>query len=288
MLLLTGATGTIGGELARLLLESGRPFRAMVRDPSRAESLNHSGVELVRGDLCDPGSLEGAFGGASRVFVLTPAHEHQGKWKANAIAAAKRAGADYVVQVSALGAATDAPTKLGRDHAAAEQAVAESGLAYTILRPHSFMQNLLAQAGAIAARGEFYSSTGEGRIAMVDARDTARVAAQLLTDPSGHEGATYEITGPAAISHPEAAGVLSDTLGKEVRYVDLSSDAIRGSLTEMGLPEWLADDLVTLNAIYRAGHGRYASTHVQDVTATPARDFAAFVADHRDLFTNPP
>ncbi len=284
MLLLTGATGTIGRELARLLIASGTSFRALVRDPSRAEALKDSGVELVRGDLSDPGSLDHAFADASRVFVLTPAHEHQRRFTANAIAAAKRAGANYVVQVSAVGAASDAPTKLGRDHATAEKALAESGMAYTILRPHSFMQNLLAQAGIIASHGEFYSSTGDGRIAMVDARDTARVAARLLTDPHGHEGTTYEITGPKGISHPEAAAVLSDTLGREVRYVDLPSDTIRSSLTDIGVPDWLADDLVTLNAIYRAGHGRYVSTHVQDVTGAPARDFATFAADHRAAF----
>ena len=119
MLLLTGATGTIGRELARLLITSGRSFRALVREPSRAEGLQQHDVELVQGDLSDPGSLDHAFAGASRVFVLTPAHEHQGRFKANAIAAAKRAGVDYVVQVSAVGAASDAPTKLGRDHATA-------------------------------------------------------------------------------------------------------------------------------------------------------------------------
>ena len=165
MLLLTGATGTTGGELARLLIESGTSFRALVRNPSRAAVLSQSGVELVQGDLSDSGSLERAFAGMSRVFVLTPAHEHQAKWKSNAISAARRAGADHVVQVSAVGAAPDAPTKLGKDHAAAEKELVESGMPYTILRPHSFMQNLLAQAGAIAARGEFYSSTGDGRIA---------------------------------------------------------------------------------------------------------------------------
>ncbi|KPK05029.1 MAG: hypothetical protein AMS20_07560 [Gemmatimonas sp. SG8_28] len=284
MLLVTGATGTIGSELARLLVESGTPFRALVRDRARAGSLARDGVDIVEGDFTDPASLDRAFEGATQLFLLAPASEDQRALKRNAVSAARRAGLEYLVHVSAVGAAADAPMQLGRDHAAIEQALIDAGIAHTNLRPQSFMQNLLTQAGAIMHRGEFYSSTGDGRIAMVDARDVARVAARLFAARADHTSPSYDITGPAAVSHAEVAAVLSDVLGRQVRYVDVPQETVREGLAEAGVPTWLADDLVTLNAINRAGHGRHVSSAVSDITGAPARDVAAFARDHRAVF----
>lgn len=284
MLLLTGATGTIGSELVRLLAEPGTTLRAMVRDHSRAAALTGEGIDVVVGDFADRQSLDRAFEGATRLFLVAPATEDQRTLKRNAVGAAHRAGVEYVVHVSAAGASPDAPTQVGRDHAAVEHALTEAGIAHTNLRPQVFMQNLLAQATAIMRRGEFSGSTGTGRIAMVDARDVARVAARLLVDPAGHEGRSYDITGPRAISNGEIAEVLSALLDRTIRYVDLPSDDLRADLTAAGVPGWLADDLVTLNAINRAGHGRHVSSAVADITGAPARPFAEFAADHRAVF----
>jgi uncharacterized protein YbjT (DUF2867 family) len=256
----------------------------MVRDRARAGSLARDGVDIVEGNFTDPASLDRAFEGATQLFLLAPASEDQRALKRNAVSAARRAGLEYLVHVSAVGAAADAPMQLGRDHAAIEQALVDAGIAHTNLRPQSFMQNLLTQAGAIMHRGEFYSSTGGGRIAMVDARDVARVAARLFEGHAGHTSQSYDITGPKAISHAEVAVVLSDVLGRQVRYVDVPQEAVREGLAEAGVPTWLADDLVTRNAINRAGHGRHVSSAVADITGAPARDFATFASDHRAVF----
>jgi uncharacterized protein YbjT (DUF2867 family) len=284
MILVTGATGTIGRELTRLLVESGTPFRVLLRDRSRAASLGGDGIDVVEANLAEPASLDRAFAGISRLFLLAPASDEQRNLKGNGVAAAIRAGIEYVLHVSAVGAAADAPTQVGRDHAAVERALGDSGIAHTNLRPQSFMQNILAQAGTILHHGEFYGSTGRGRIALVDARDVARVAARLLVAPEHHAGKSYDITGPSAVTHGEVAELLGTALGRPVRYVDLPPDAMRAGLADMGVPAWLADDLVTLNAINRAGHGRHVTSAVPDITGAPALDYATFARDHRALF----
>lgn len=284
MILLTGATGTTGGSLARLLIERGVPFRALVRDPGRAADLRRPGVELVKGDLAVPGTLDAAMAGVTRLFLLSGMATDQARIQQNAVMAAKRAGVGHVVKVSAIGAGRDSPLKLDRDHAEVEGALVGSGMAYTILRAHSFMQNLLTQTTAIAAKGEFYDCTGDGAVARVDTRDIAFVAAEVLTDGQQHEGRTYELTGPRAITNAEAADVLADAIGRPVSYVDLPEDAIRAALIDMGIPTWLADDRIALNAMYREGHGAAVSDAVSRILNRPATNFAKFARDYAEVF----
>lgn len=285
MILVTGGTGTIGSELVRLLAERGAEFRAMVRGPDRARRLEAMGIATVPGDFTDAQSIDGALKGCTKLFLLTPTVEHQAALQRQAIQAAQQAGVGYLIKISALGASATSPVMLGREHAEAEKATKESGITYTILRPHSFMQNLLGMAQVIAGKGEFYGAAGAGKMAIVDARDVAAVAAALLTgDATAHGGATYEITGPEAISFSDAAAILSKVLGKAVRYVDLAGDALQGGLRQMGLPEWLAEDLVTLHTIYKAGHGAHVSDAVARITGKAARDFRTFTRDHARAF----
>lgn len=285
MILVTGGTGVIGGELVRLLAARDVAFRALVRRRESAEALDQRGVPTVSGDFADAKSLDAAMRGATSVFLLTPPVEDQAQLQAQAIRTAKAAGVQYLVKISAVGASPTSPAKLGRDHAEAEQATKDCGIAYTILRPHSFMQNLLGMAQTIAAKGEFYGAAGRGRIAMVDARDIALVAAHLLTsDASPHHGQTYELTGPDALSFGDAAAILTTALGREIRYVDLKGEELKAGLTQFGLPDWLAEDLVTLHTIYKAGHGAAVSHAVERIIGEPARPFSTFVTDHQQAF----
>lgn len=283
MILVTGGTGTIGGELVRLLREQQAAFRVLVRRRGQAEALAADGVEAVPGDLADPAALDAALKGCRTLFLLSSPAANQVELQLNAVQAAQRARLARLVKVSALGASANSPAKLGRDHWEIEEAIRGSGFAWTILRPHSFMQNLLGMAAAIAGKGECYGAAGNGKIAMVDARDVAAVAARVLLG-DGHGGATYTLTGPHAISYGDAAAVLSDVLDTKVRYVDLAPDALRDALVHAGLAEWLAEDLVTLHTIYKAGHGAQVSDAVADLTGTAARDFTTFARDHAAAF----
>jgi uncharacterized protein YbjT (DUF2867 family) len=284
MILVTGATGTVGSEVVRQLSAAGVPVRALVRDPARGEAIAGPGVEIVPGDLLDPASLDPALDGVDKLFLLTAFTPDQETPAANAIAAAQRAGGVHVVRMSVVGASEDSSFGTGRGCARTERQLSQSGLAWTVLQPHAFMQNVLGNAGTIATEGALYGTTGEGRIGTVDTRDIASVARTVLTEP-GHTGKTYVLTGPESLTHADMAATLAAVLGQEVRYVDVAPDQYEQTLLGYGLPEPLAEDIrVLYGEIFRSGGGDFVTTHVQDVTGRAPRSFEEFVRDHATAF----
>ena len=283
MILVTGSTGTIGDELLRLLGEQDIPCRALVRTPKNAEGMRARRIEAVVGDFQDPASLDRALEGISSVFLLSAAHERQAELQLNAIAAAKRAGVGYIVKVSVIGAAPDAPIRLGRDHAAVEQGILDTGITAAILRPHSFMQNMLGSARLIRQKGEFYGSTGDAKAPLIDARDVAAAAARFLSQPSA-QTVSHTLTGPEAISNDEIARILGDVMGKAVRYVDIPGEQLKAGMVAAGMPDWLATDLMTLNEMWANGVGLEVSQAVPSITGRPGRTFHEFARDYAAAF----
>ncbi|NNG16148.1 MAG: SDR family oxidoreductase [Gemmatimonadales bacterium] len=283
MILVTGATGTIGGELTKLLAQQDIPFRAMVRNPEKARVLKTQHIETVVGDLQDPASLDRAFNGAGGIFLLSAADERQVKLQLNAVEALKRAGVGYVVKVSVIGAHGDAPIKLGRDHAAIEQALLDTGITSAFLRPHSFMQNLLGSIELIANKGEFYGATGTVKLPLIDARDVAAAAAALLIKPC-HESEGYVLTGPESISNEEVAEILGEVTGKSIRYVDIPPEQLKSGMVAAGMPEWLAADLQTLHEMWLKGVGTEVTDAIPSITGRPGRTFRDFAQDYAAAF----
>src|SRR5712692_9605162 len=165
MILVTGGTGLIGSEVLRLL------SRALVRNPGRAQAL--PGITWVQGDLAKPETLASVFAGCMKLFLLTGNVENASDLQRHAIAAARQVGVAHVVKLSAFGASQHSNSVIGRMHQQIEKELQESGLAWTMLRPHHFMQNLLSQADNMINQGVVYSSSGDGRIPFVDTRDIA-------------------------------------------------------------------------------------------------------------------
>jgi uncharacterized protein YbjT (DUF2867 family) len=164
-----------------------------------------------------------------------------------------------------------------------EDAIASSGMAFTHLRPNLYMQGLLGFRQLITTEGRFFASVGDASVSVVDVRDIAAIAAAVLTEP-GHEGRTYDITGPQSLTHAQMASVLTTVSGRPVLYVDLSEDAMREGLLRFGFPEWQADGLIEDYAHYRRGEASSVSTAVQDVTGQPPRSFGQFVHDYWQPF----
>lgn len=285
MIIVTGATGQVGGETARELRRQGHAVRALVRDPgsAAAQGLAAAGVELVQGDQARPETLAPAFAGGTAVLLGSSNDEGQAERESNVIAAAEAAGARRIVKIAALGTAPGSPISILATHAAVEARLAASALEWTSLRPGSFMQNFLRYADTIQGHGAFYGCQGEAPIALVDTRDVAAVAAGCLVQ-DGHAGKVYEVTGPEALTYAQAAGLLAAALGKPVTYVDVPGEAAREAMVGMGLPGWLADDLVALSALFDSPLGRNVATTVADVTGHPARSFAAFAGEHVSHF----
>lgn len=281
MILVTGATGTVGSEVIRQLTAAGHRPRVLVRDPAKASALGDR-VEIAQGDLGRPETLGPALAGVARVFLLTagPAMvQHQ----ANLVDAARAAGVAHVVKLSVMGADADPPNAVAAGHRPGEQMLRASGLSWTFVRPTGFMSNTLAWAPTIRSHGAFYHPTGEGRTALVDPHDIAAVAVKALTTP-GHEGKAYALTGPAALSAAESAEILTRVLGKPVRFVDVPLAAARDRMLQSGMAAAVVDALIAEMAAVRDGYVLPLSPAVEQVLGRPARSYEQWAREHAAVF----
>ena len=284
--LVTGATGQVGGALVEELARRGTHTRAMVRTEEQAAGLASRGVEAVVADLERPETLTGALEGADRAFLMSRDDPRQPEMEATFVGAADRAGVGRIVKLSASGAAPDSPVALMRRHARAERALEDSGLEYTVLRPQLFMQNFLRFGPSVAAEGRFAAPMGDRRFALVDVRDVARVAAAALLE-EGHAGETYVVSGPEALSYGEAAETIGAVIGKGVAYEPADPEAFRdGLVAARGLPRWRAEELAFIASAYGGGAGEEVTDVVRRVGGGEPRTFAQFVEEHADHFAS--
>ena len=286
-LLITGATGTIGTELTKLLAAQGVPFRALARNPDdkSAQVLRAlTGAEVVAGDFNDAASLDRALAGIERAFLLTNSTAQAEAQQLRFVAGAQRAGVRHVVKQSQWAASADSPVRFLRYHAAVEQAIQVAGLAYTFLRPNLFMQGLLAFKDAVKKQGQIFAPIGDARISAVDVRDIAAAAAASLTE-GGHENQIYDLTGPAALTHAEMAAGLAAALGRPVAFVDVAPADLRHYLLQTGMDPWQAEGLLEDYAHYHRGEAAEVAPGVQQATGQPPRDFAAFARDYAGAFS---
>ena len=282
MILVTGGTGEIGSEVLRLLSQAGIPARALTRNLQKAQTL--PGITWVAGDLAKPETLATAFEGVKTVFLLTHYFEDMVALQRNAIAAARAAGVTHVVKVSAFAASDHSRAPIGRWHYEVEKELQASGLGWTMIRPHHFMQNLLAQAEYVVKDGAIYSPSGDGKIPYVDARDVAAVAFVALTQP-GHQGKTYVVTGSEAMSYRQASEIIGEVIGKKLRFVDESSEDARARRIREGVPPAVIESILAIGAYQRAGGKTVTiTTNVADLTGRPPRTVAEFAREHAAAF----
>lgn len=218
-IVITGATGNTGKVIASLLRERGLPVVAMVRSERKRRELAAQGIETIAGDFDDPPSLERALSGAERAYLVCTPDEHLVRRETAFVRAAARARVRHVVKCSAYAAGVDAPTQNLRSHGLIERALIESGLEWTIVRPHGFMQTFTLIGWDLMQRSGVISfPAGDGALPLVDVRDVARVAALALTS-SGHAGKAYDVTGPEALTFARQAEILGRVLGREIVYL---------------------------------------------------------------------
>ncbi|MEV6837015.1 NAD(P)H-binding protein [Streptomyces sp. NPDC051133] len=282
MILVTGATGTIGVEVVRQLAERGEAVRALTRDPAKARV--PEGVEAVRGDLRDPDSLRAATAGVTAAFLLRPPGPDEGQDTA-VVAAARAAGVRRLVKLSAVGTGEPALGPFGRWHVEGERAVRESGAEWVVLRPSTFASNTLSWAGAVRAGEPVPNMTGDGTSGVIDPRDVAAVAVRALLD-GRHAGRTYTLTGPAAISLPDQVAVLASVLGRPVTARNLSPDETRGFLrTAWGFDDAQAEAVLLSTAFVRDGGNAVVTADVPEVLGRPARAYREWAQAHREAFS---
>ncbi len=280
-ILVTGATGNVGSQVVQQLIASGVTPRVAVRSINKAESLKKAGAELVEMDLDRSETVQSALTGVNKVFLVSPFVPNMVELTAILIEAAKRANVQQIVKLSAL---AQPGIALSKWHSEMENAIASSGIPFTFLRPNGFMQNFVnAMAETIKSDNAFYLNAGDGKVSFVDTRDIASVAvAALIT--SGHEGQSYTITGLEALSHSQAAAILSQVLGRTINYVDVPEDTVRQGMQGAGMPEPIVNALLELYASYKAGLAAEVSPVVEQVTGKKPISFEQFVQDYAEVW----
>ncbi|HEX4812788.1 MAG TPA: NAD(P)H-binding protein [Nonomuraea sp.] len=284
MILVTGATGTVGGEVVRLLAGRGERVRAMTREPSKGPTL--PGVEVVRGDFDDPRSLAGAAYGADALFLLSA----PGPWLARhdeaMVTTARAAGVRKVVKLSAIGTGEDHEgAKAGDWHLAGEQALRSSELEWTVLRPSSFASNALRWAPRVQQGQPVPNTTGNGRQGVIDPRDVAEVAVTALTSGE-HVRTVLTLTGPELLSVPDMAKALGETLGRAVETVDVPLEVYHEQMIAAGVDPEFADFAVDgSRTVAQDGNARL-TRYVERVLGRTPRTFATWAADHSAAFVS--
>lgn len=282
MILVTGATGKVGSEAVLGLRRRQVPVRALVRDRPKAQSLADAGAEIAVGDFDAPASLTLAVDGVDTVLLISPGADPAQELAV--IDAAALAGVRHVVKLTSK-AAPDSPIARSRGHAKVEQALAASGLRYTLLRSNAYMQNTLMLASTIAATSSFSSSAGLGRIGMTDARDVAAVAAQVAADPAEHEGKTYWLSGPALLTYADVATVLTRVLGRAITYQPRSRADEETEMIRAGLPQPVAQMNAHALSMFADGDAEWLSPDVTALLDRPARSFEQFATDFAAAFS---
>ncbi|MBF9072637.1 NAD(P)H-binding protein [Streptacidiphilus fuscans] len=283
MILVTGASGTVGREVAGMLAARGRPVRLMTRSPQalRREG-GIPGTEVVRGDFDDPDSLAAAFTGIRAVLLITtdplrPDHD------VRAIEAAQAVGVRHVVKLSALAVldplARDLITRWQR---ANEELLLSSGLGWTVLRPRAFMSNTLSWAERIHTGRPIPVLDPHARTACIAPQDLAEVAVLALTDPA-HQGHAYALTGPEALSATDQADRLEQVLGRRPLLETVGADLVREHLLRR-YPEPLADALIASQLRQAAGAKAEVDPTVAALTGRPATTYRQWAADHAAAF----
>jgi uncharacterized protein YbjT (DUF2867 family) len=284
--LITGASGKVSGALLEELRD--KPdvhVRALVRDQAKGDALRARGVEVVIGDLGDPGSLPAVLDGVDGVWMLTPLEPRAPELAMNLQWAAQRAGVRFVVRLSAFSAAYESTIRTERLHALSDAALMASKLDWTILRPCFLMQNVMMFAGSVAGAGVLRLHTGTARVGMIDLRDIASVAARVIESPAEHAGTIRTLTGPEAITIEDCAQAVSDAIGRPVRPVPIVADELRTYLARSPLTPWRIDTVIEYGEALSAGIGDFTTSDVADITGRPPRSIREFAVDNAAVFT---
>ncbi|MGW0180279.1 NAD(P)H-binding protein [Nocardia sp. NPDC003345] len=285
MIVITGATGTIGGELVRNLTSRGAKVRAVTRNPE--VTAFPGGVEVARGDLADVREMEVALAGAEAVFVLGVLGPEYIDADRALIRAARDAGVRRIVKLSAIGTGDPELGRVGTWHLPGEEAVRDSGVDWTVLRPSSFASNTLSWAPAIQAGRPVSNLTGSGAQGVVDPRDVSAVAAEALLS-AAHSGRVYTLTGPELLTTHDQAATLAAALGYPVEVTDIGADTAREHMLAAGATTEFADGALAGQAFVAAGGNAVLTDDVAAVLGRPARTYAEWVDDHVAAFAREP
>lgn len=282
MILITGASGSVGREVVREMLKTGKEFRAMFRSKEEAAKAPQS-VRTVVADFSNAVSLQSALQGVDRVFLVCSPIRELVELEGNVIDASKKAGVKRIALNSALGAG-DYDKSFPSWHRKVEDKLKASGMEFVILRPNGFMQNTITYlAPSIRAQGAFYDAMGDAKTSLVDVRDVAAVAAMTLTT-NEHPGKIYELNGPEALTQDEIAKRIAEKSGRAVSHVNIPREAHQKAMLDLGIPEWQVKALLELQDYYVGGRAAKVDGLIDKLLGRPARTMDQFLIEFAGEF----
>ncbi len=273
-ILVTGATGKVGSEILKQLIAKGADVRAGFHHPEKA---NVTGAEVVAFDYSNPATVEAALVGVNKLFLMSPGNNAEQENRVTDLA--KKAGVKHIVKLSAAGveANDNSPLRIAEKH------IEASGVAYTFLRPSWFSQNFSTGQLENIRAGEIRIPAGEGKTGFVDTRDIAAVAVAAFTE-EGHANKAYIITGEKALDHFEVAAILSEAIGKEVRYEPITDEEFRAITTAQHWPQEIAETMSMLYGLVRNGWTSIVTNTVTEVLGRQPISFEQYAADHAEIW----
>lgn len=279
-ILVTGATGNVGREVVSEAMDTGRTVRALVRNPDTADL--PEGVEVTRGDLSNPGTLESALGGVDAVFLVWPFLTTE---TAPAVVGAFEKHARRVVYLSSSGVrdgVNKQPDPINQFHSEIERIIEESDLEWTFLRSGGLAVNALGWVEQIRAEGVVREPFKDAVRSLIHERDIAAVAVRALTG-DGHTGKKYVLTGPETLTTAEQVRIIGEEIGHPLRFEEAPAEKTRAAWISEGLPPEVVDGILAAHAEFAANPEPVTAT-VEEVTGTPAHTFRGWANDHADDF----
>ncbi len=279
MILVTGATGNVGSEIARQLIAKEIPFRIYVRDADKAaDMIGRDGYETALGDFSDETAFDAALEGISAVYMVTNQSDAFKADLQRMTGQIKDAGVDRFVMLSAEGD-PDSEIFFVKRTGELEAVVREAGLNWTFLRPDWFMQNF---AGFVAM-GMVAFPEGPGKTSFVDVRDVAEIAINAVTEP-GHAHRTYRLTGPDAMTFAGAAARISAVLGRDIPFVGITPEDMRDALIAQGAEQWYAEMNAEMTFAIRMGMSFSPSNDIEFLLGRKPRSIETYTADHKEAW----
>lgn len=284
-ILVTGATGTIGGRVVRALIDAGQPPRALLRTADRAHRLP-AGAEPVVADFADAAALGAAMRGVDRVFLASPNAPEQVAWELGVIDAAADAGVARMVKLSARGVDADSPVAFWRWHAEIEAYLRGSRVPSVALRPGFSMANILGHADEVRDLGMLPAPALTTPVAMIHPQDVADTAAHLLLADEFHDE-QLELTGPQAVTFEQVAEAISRHAGRPVGYLPCTDEQVTAALGGRGVPPFVVSQILAIFDALRAGGQATTTDAVTQVTGGSGRTLEEFLHEHAAAFRRP-
>lgn len=287
-ILVTGASGNIGSEVVKQLLDVAPAvnIKAAVHSRQNVKKVKDGDrVKVIQIDYNESDTLREALKDVDKLFLLTPDVPNAPDLASNAVTEAKKAGIRHIVKQSVMGADLEADVGTMRLHRQVEDIIEQSGIPFTFLRPNEFMQNFVNfHSPSIKGNNAFYIPLEDAKVSLVDVRDIAAVTVKSLIDEDKHKNKMYLITGPEALSYHQVAEILSNATGRKINYVNISDEEARAAMKEIGMNDWLINTVSELSEYFRKGKASEISSAVEEVTGGKPISFSQFANDYAEAF----